>query len=296
MGRKVLTSDKDKAVELYLADHSAKEAARIVGLNVKTLLRTLTERGIPRHRGRPLEGVLERYRRGDSVLALARRYGVSRGVIDRRLRAAGVEKRSASEQNTISAARQTKAERLTRAAAAHRAKRGRAPRESTLTRAAATRERRARVESEGERRMLLWLEKRFEVVGIQTAVKRYNVDFTIPPLAVELLGGEWHARKRRHARRTKAILDAGWHLLFAWDTPTYPIERAAADYAVAFAEEIGKNPAAVSEYRVIRGDGELVARGSLENYDLTLIPAARSGMSASEAGRLGAATRWHPNG
>lgn len=295
MGRKVPPADKDKAVEFYLAGESAKQAANLAGLNEKTVLRELTARGIPRHRGRPLDGVADAYRAGASVLELSRHYSVSRRTIDDRLKRAGVGKRTASEQNRIAAARQTRAERLARVAAAHTMVRGRPAPEPSLHRAALTREAKARLESEGERQMFRWLQQRTEVVGVQTAVKRYNVDFTVASVAVELLGGEWHARKRRHGTRTKAILDAGWHMLFIWDTPTYPVKPAAADYAVAFAEETSRDPAAIRKYRVIRGDGELVASGSLEDYDLALVPAARSSMSASEAGRLGAVARRHPD-
>jgi very-short-patch-repair endonuclease len=235
---------------------------------------------------------VEAYLAGEAVLSIAHRHGISRSVIDRQLREAGVVKRSRSEQNMISARRQPAEERKRRAAGAHAAKRGRPNRPEPLRQAALTRQALGAPESPGEARLLKWLEERGERPGIQTAIGSYNVDLTVAAVAVEVLGGEWHARKPSHGPRTKALLDAGWHVLFIWDTPTFPMTAASADYVIAFAQETSRDPSAIREYRVIRGDGEIVARGSLDDYQLTYVPPARYRMSRSAAGRLGAAARW----
>lgn len=239
-----------------------------------------------------MPNAVELYLAGESVLALSKRYGVARSSIDRHLRLSGVTLRTASEQNRVSAARATPEGRLARAASAHAAVRGR-PRSRAVNAATAlTREARGEPESNGEVKLLGWLRERGQDPRCQVAVDAYNLDFTLANVAVEVLGGEWHRYKIVHQTRTKVILDAGWHVLFVWDVPNYPISSAAADYAVAFAEESRRDPAAVREYRVIRGDGEFIASGRADDYQLTYIPAARSGMSASEVGRLGCAVRW----
>ncbi len=288
----------DDAIRVYLSGKSQQEAARVVGISVAPLRKELGRRGLvrtealPSRKRIPVDGAVEDYLRGESVLELSQRLGVSRCVIDRHLTEAGVSKRTASEQSFIAARKQTPAERKARASAANAAKRGRPNSPAMKAAAARTRQLKAAPESEGEVAMLGWLRERGEDPCIQTAVGKYNVDFTIAGIAVEVLGGEWHANKTAHAVRTKDILDAGWHVLFVWDTAHYPIRAAAADYAVAFAKESRVDPSAGREYRVIRGDGEFVASGSLENYDLTLIPPARSGLTRSEVGRLGCAARW----
>jgi very-short-patch-repair endonuclease len=293
MGRKVPAADIDKAVKLYLAGETANSAASMVGINPKTLLRALKDREIPiRPRAVEVPGAVKEYIAGDSVLEISTRHGVSRRVIDRLLSEAGISKRSASEQNRIAASRESIEERHARVASAHAAKRGKPPKEASMRRSAATRERNGKPESRGERRLLGWLEDRGEIPGVQTAIERYNIDISVFPIAMELLGGEWHRYKGTHAVRTKAILNAGWHVLFIWDTPMFPVSPECADYAVAFLQEARSDPSATREYRVIRGDGEYVAGGSLENYDLTAIPTARHGLSPSEAGRLGAQARW----
>jgi very-short-patch-repair endonuclease len=229
-----------------------KSATAVVGYNGISHVPTATRHkvvNIPRPtEPSRLPDAVELYLAGESVLALAKRFKIGRDAVRGHLLREGITLRTASEQNRATAQREGAAARMARVTAAHATKRGRSPKESSLARAAATRERRGSAQSEGERRLLRWLEERGQVVGIQTAVKRYNVDFTIETVAVELLGGEWHQRKRRHGTRTKTILDAGWNVLFVWDTPTYPVEPSAADYAVAFAKKARRNPSSVREY------------------------------------------------
>lgn len=239
-----------------------------------------------------LRDVVRLYESGQSVNQIAASVGLSRRTVDAHLVSEGVTKRTASEQNRIAAANQTASERKARVAAAHAAKRGAVPSAEGLSKAARTREANGSTQSAGERRLLDWLNERGEFPAAQTAVDRYNIDITISDLAVELLGGEWHRYKRTAAERSKVILDAGWHLLFIWNTPNYPLGEGAADYLLTFLEFTRKNPTAVREYRVIGGDGEFVAGGRVDNYDLTRIPAPRSGLSPSEVGKLGAAARW----
>lgn len=282
----------EHAVQLYLSGKGTTEAATTVGISKSPLIRELRKRGVTRPRRIELVGVGERYLAGESVLGLAQSYGVERGVIERHLREAAIPKRTAGEQARIVAANMSAAQRKARAAAAHAAKRGHPNSPESLRAAARTRESQGVPQSRAERLMLGWLEKRGQSPRIQAAIDRYNVDLAFAGVAVEMLGGEWHAQNPKHRARTKAILNAGWNVLFVWDTPSYPLKSAAADYAVTFAEETRLNPAAIREYRVIRGDGEFVAGGRLDQYELTYVPTARSGMDASEVGRLGAAMRW----
>jgi len=234
---------------------------------------------------------VERYVAGESVAELARVFDISRTAVRRHLVKSGVAMRTIGEQADLVNKQRGAEWRRARVAAAHASKRGRPPREESLVLAAETRGKRG-PGSRGEEKMLGWLKQRGEEPGVQTPVGRYNIDFTVASVAVEFLGGEWHRYKRTHGVRTKALLDAGWHVLFVWDVTNYPVTSKAADYAVAFAKEARRNPTAAREYRVIRGDGELVARGRLKDYEMPAIPAARSGMSRSEVGRLGAAARW----
>lgn len=72
----------------------------------------------------PVAEIVARYALGESVLALACAFGVSRSVITSRLRKAGTVKRTGSEQNKIRMSRTPPEQRKANAAAAQAATRG----------------------------------------------------------------------------------------------------------------------------------------------------------------------------
>lgn len=264
------------AVALYVAGKTLREAAAIVGISESPIGRELKRRGITgRSRRLPTNReAVDAYIAGESEQAVARRFGMDRGVLRRQLIEAGVEGiRSYSEAQKIRAQRMTIEERKRNVAAANAAVRGKPVPEGRLVKAAQAREAAAVVGSAGEALMLRMLAD-LEPVP-QKAVGRYNVDLAVAPVAVEVLGGEWHGYKRHHLTRSKAILNAGWVMLFVWNTQTYPLAGGAADYAVALVEQARRDPSLVGQYRVIRGDGELVAEGSADDDHLAAIPAAR---------------------
>src|SRR5690606_34733996 len=110
----------------------------------------------------------------------------------------------------------------------------------------------------------------------QKAIGKYNVDFAVAPVAMEVLGGGWHLAKRHHAVRTPQILDAGWHLVFIWDHEgRSALTAGAADYVVTFLKQVRRNPPAVGQYRVISGDGQLLSTGSRDDDEFPLVPPPR---------------------
>lgn len=275
MGRKINPADKDQAVKLYLAGQTLREASAEVGITTGTLTRELRARGIEsRSRRIPVPGdAVARYLAGESVLALAKSYEVDRAVVGRWLTESGVEARDRSEASRVSAAGAAPEERRQRAAAANAAARGRTASTEELAKRARTREQRGGYDSEGEKLIANLLVERGERPRPQVAVGPYNVDLCIGDIAVEVLGGQWHRYKAIHRERTEHVLDRGFHLVFIWNTSTYPMSVAAADYVVAFAEETRRDPPPIGQYRVIRGDGEEVARGSAKDNRLARIPA-----------------------
>lgn len=220
-----------------------------------------------------LRDAVKLYKTGLSALEVSQRTGVDRGALTRALRDAGVQVRGRSAAGKLRAGKMTAAERKRQAAAANAAVRGVPAVEHRLVKAAQTKERRLYSQSDGERQLMEWV-KDLHPVG-QKAVGRYNVDLAVAPVAVEVLGGEWHGYKRHHASRTKHIADAGWALLFVWNTANYPLTLAASDYLRTFVKEARINPSLIGEYRVIRGDGQLVSVGRADGEQFTVIPPAR---------------------
>lgn len=271
----------DHAVELYLSGKSTHQVAADLGIGATTLSRKLKARGIePRSNRRdlPVAEVVEKYRAGVSEYALATEYSVERAVIAKRLEEAGVERRDCGEAATFRYASTTREQRKALTAAANAAKRGVAEPEERLIRSALTREGEPKPMSTHEARFADWLSERNVPHTREKAIGRYNTDFAVGPVAVEILGGEWHNTRTKflvHGRRTPYILDQGWAIAFLWATPTHPMTDAVADYIVAYVDEVSRNPALRGEYRVVRGDAQLLARGRKEDYERTGIVPAR---------------------
>jgi very-short-patch-repair endonuclease len=159
---------------------------------------------------------IDAYLAGESVLALASRYGVSRQVVNRHLRLAGVKQRNSQEAALLRASRMTPIERKRQAVAAHAAKRGKRESEEQRERVALSREANGAGISDTERTIMEWLAEAGITALPQKAVGRYNIDLAIDGLAVEVLGGGWHSSKKAHANRTAYLLDRGWRVLFLW--------------------------------------------------------------------------------
>lgn len=279
MAGKVPTHNLDHAIELYLAGKSVQEIRATTGVGTSVLFRERTRRGIPpreRSVGLPIDQIAARYSDGESVLSLAAEVGVSRPTLIKHLREAGVEIRGRSKAGRVRASRMTPAERAAQAAAAHAAVRGKSMDDLDKLRRALTRESKGGPQSGGEVDLANWLNERGENVTHQRAIGPYNVDLACLPVAVEVLGGGWHSINPKHLKRTPYILDAGWHLVMVWDYEgRSALGPGAADYLVTFLEEMRRNPSATSQYRVIAGDGELLAARSREDDEFPLEPPPR---------------------
>lgn len=268
----------DQAIELYLSGQPLPQITAATGVGSSVLSRERTRRGIPSRRIKrlPAADIAAAYRAGESEYSLGLRYGVARGVIRKRLVEEGVKLRDMSTAGKVRARRMTPEERAAQAAAAHEAVRGvRHTEEQLLTRAVA-REGKGLCDSPGELFLMAELRKRGVEPTPQKAIGKYNVDLSVAPVAVEVLGGGWHYTKRHHAVRTPYILNEGWCLLFVWNHEGQSaLGSGAADYVVSYLEEIRRDPSLVGEYRVITGRGQLLAAGRAEDDEFTLVPPPR---------------------
>ncbi|MFF9309895.1 hypothetical protein ACF1BS_03200 [Streptomyces sp. NPDC014748] len=273
MTRKLDPAKVDNLITLYTSGKTMSQISAETGIGTTTISRYVKARGIEARTVRkslPDAEIVSAYVAGESELTLAQRYGVERNVVRRRLEEAGVEIRNRSEANTNRMARLTPEERAAQTAAAHAAMRGRRVPEKERLLRAARREETLSHASAREGVFAAHLETSLPVTP-QKAIGPYNVDFAVGPIAVEILGGSWHAYKPYHAERTPYILNQGWHMLFIWDRPKAPLCIEAAEYVVAWAQKASGNPAAVRQYRVIRGDAKLVASGSANDQHFPLI-------------------------
>lgn len=271
----------DYAIELYLAGKPVQEIATTAGVSVTRFHRERVARGVPSRKTRelPIADIASAYLGGASELALGKQYGVSRNVIARRLAEAGVQRRGSSEAGITRAAKLSAADRKTQAAAANRAARMRRVPQIQKHRRALDLELAGQAQSSGEAELHQLLADRGLMATRQRAIGVYNVDLALLPVAVEVLGGGWHAVKTVHAERTPYILDEGWHLVMVWDYEgRSALGPGAADYLVTFLEQVRRNPPATCQYRVISGQGEVLAARGREDDEFPLEPPPRGSL------------------
>ena len=281
MSAKLTTTQLDHAVELYLSGEPIEQIPPTSGVSITRLYRELSSRGVPSRKSHdlPVEQIVAAYQSGASENALAKQYGVSRGTIGKRLAEAGVERRDTSRAAVTRLASMTPEQRRESVKAANKGARMRRVPEIEKYRRALTVERQGRPGSDGEVTLRKWLEERGETPAVERAIGQYNVDLSMLPVAVEILGGGWHGVKARHAERTPYILDAGWHLVMVWNHEgSSALGLGAADYLVAFLDEVRRNPPATCQYRVISGQGELLAARGREDDEFPLVPPPRGSL------------------
>jgi very-short-patch-repair endonuclease len=272
----------DHAIQLYLAGEPVQKIPAATGVSLSCFHRERIARGIPSRKrlNLPTDAIVAAYNAGASEYAIARQYGVSRETIANRLTELGVERRGTSEAGLVRAAQMTPAERKAQAASANRTIRLRNLNPTEKFRRALTAEARGVPGSDGEELLRSFLKERGVTAIPQRAVGPHNVDLALPPVAVEVLGGGWHSVKTHHAERSPYILDEGWHLVMVWNYEgVSALGPGAADYLVTFAEQVRRNPPATCQYRVITGQGQVLATFGREDNQFPLVPPPRGGLS-----------------
>lgn len=278
MSTETEASRADNAISLYLSGKPLHQIKSETGVGPSLLHRIRQRRGVPtRPRRAPTDdqSIIRAYQAGSSENALARQYGVSRGAIANILADAGVSRRGMSEAGITRNENLTADQRRKQAAAANVASRQRKVPELDKLRRAIHNEWRIGPQSNGER--YLWHALALHKPISQRAIGPYNVDLAMPPVAVEILGGRWHVTNPAHCQRTPYILDQGWHLILVWalDDGSRPLGPGAAEHIIAFTDRMRRNPPATCQYRVIDGDGQLLAARGREDSNFPVVPPPR---------------------
>lgn len=278
MSPKLTLLDAGHADDLYLAGKTQEEIAAFFGVTAHTVKRFLVAKGVVLRTKQqaliaggqrrrcllPLE-VVNAYREGESVDALARRLGVTEKVVHRFLLENGVDIRDRSEATRTRISKLTYQERLKLSEAA----RSKAISSGVMwTKEALERARCNRAQTAYQRKCLAtssdnifagMLHNRGLEFDTQVPVRGYNLDLARAPVAVEIhLSANNPSSIRRLRQRSKDLLDWGWHVLYVWVTRQFFLTEGAVDQVVAFLEELERDQPTQRQYRVIRGSGELV--------------------------------------
>ena len=155
-------------------------------------------------------------------------------------------------------ARTTKEERQAICHAANIARRGSHSSDAELATRAKAREATKSQASSYEQEVQVVLEQHGYHVRPQMAVGPYNVDLAIPPVAVEVLGGEWHNTDERSQllkKRTLYLCNRNWFVVMIPVNPgrDFVVDATIADQLVSYLEAVGTDPSLRGQYRMLWG-------------------------------------------
>lgn len=268
----------DEAIEAYVGGESLHALLQRTGVSKTVLYRALRRGGMIQQRNlRDVDsaGIIAAYGTGASVAELSRQFEVSRHTIVERLRTAGITPRGRSESGRLVWSQREDTSRSDQVAAANDATRGRVHTLRERGFAALTREHRGTM-NRPERALYAALTAIGLTAQPQRAVGPYNLDFAIPPVAVEIFGTRFHSEGtaiRRLAQRIPYILDAGWALHVTWISEDVVLDpRLIAEDIHAFTEICRSEPAGGGRYRVVWGDGQLAAAGRTDGDHRPFMP------------------------
>lgn len=264
------------------AGESLSQIAPSMGVDPETLRKKFHDWGWPvmkqgvgkqRRHDAKFKALHERYIAGESGVALASEAGIDFANLYTAWHRRGWPVRDGQEAAALRYADTSPEYRQALTVAAHDAVRGRGQSFEHRCRIALGRERTLAHQSETEELLLNML----PVDAIPgKAVGPYNVDIAIGTVAVEIYGGTWHAQGRAAARfpqRTRYLFDHGWSVVIIWvEQARYPLTVAAAEYVIALGEFTRSNPTATAQYRVIRGNGQVIVRGCANDDHFPLKP------------------------
>ncbi|MDN6566761.1 MAG: hypothetical protein L0K65_06890 [Actinomyces sp.] len=293
MAVKIPPIDVDDLCKRYLAGETVKELASALGVSQATVYTRLRARGVVRSAKEAAktakyatapwaDEAIKLHLAGITQAEIGRRVGVTQSSVSSVLLRRGyrTDPADATRRHWES---MTPEERAAQVADAHDAVRGMVRTEDDLERRARGKQRTQAHATGEERAIARLLRSMGETVVLQQAVGKYNLDLGVgDAVAVELMGGGWHMYGRHGARLTKRtmdIADRGWNMHLIWSVyKAHVVPAVVADDIHTFAERTRRDPAFRRQYRVVRGDGELIAAGSLDDDDVTLIPAGIRGI------------------
>lgn len=221
------------------------------------------------------QNIIKRYLSGESEQRISKDLSVDRSVIKRCLLENGIARRGRSDGAVVRWSRMTERQRKHQVKSAHDAVRGIKWSHESLLKRAKTREQTRTTGTDNESRFVNALKRRgVEKLIPQHAIGPYNCDIAASPVAVEIYGGNWHFsgdHLRTAHKRIPYILNAGWHVLIVVAHQGYDI-LSSADYAAGFIQAMRSNKSTVRQYRMVRGDGKIIASASTNDNQIPLVP------------------------
>lgn len=284
VANKTLFLDEDNIVKLFQQGRTMQSLADMNGCSLSPIQDCLSRRGIDTSRSwrnklarnseYTPQDILDMYNSGMWKKDIAKRIGcLSEGKIGTILEEFGISKaatRSEAMSNRLK--RMTPEERSELAESAHNKVRGMKWSNDSLIRGALGKEKAARMDSISEKVLYDALVKKGITPIIQKAFWKYNVDFLIGNLAVEVTGASRHPDLfTYYSERLKYLLNSGLTVVYVWTRVRYFPTENAINYIISLSEQASSDPSILGKYWVIRCDGKTLATGCANDDDFTSI-------------------------
>lgn len=216
MARKRNVNDILYAYSLIQKGATREEAAKAINFAPSNLRRRLRELGLFENMNSARfdrDAAVADYVAGMSELAVSKKYGVDRCVINRELTKRGIKRRTGSEANYIRLGKMSAEERQALVAPAHEARRGTHDRHEVLVKKAIMKESKSCFFGPGEDELYDLLRSAGLEPVRQKAADIYNIDLVIAgSVAVELTLGttKYAGGNTYEAKRIKKIIECGY--------------------------------------------------------------------------------------
>lgn len=224
--------------------------------------------------------LVRRYVAGESTKQLGPAFGVSSRVVSDYLRRAGVAARpkhcgivrymaemSPEDRSAMCSANSrrvwanaTEEQRRHAVQAAHDTWRGSHHSEEACCKIATRKAARAQSDSGFEAQFADWLKERGVAFTQQLAIGRYNVDFAVGNVAVEIMTN-WTRRKEWRVKLAY-LFDHGWNFYAVWHESGNGFLPAFADDLITWAKILESTPASGSQHRVVWCARKVLSTGS----------------------------------
>jgi hypothetical protein len=216
---------------------------------------------------RQFKNLVRAYLKGEGLEALATRYKVGQTRLRDAFRVVGVQVRNRSDSQRNRWHLLDRKGREALVAAAHAACRGRKVPPGLRKRRMIAFALAKAAQGTFVGRFELDLKALLEARGVnpisQQPVEGYNLDLGLAPVAVEVRVSVSHPLSDpKQRKRVKRLRKLGWYSFYVWINAKHGLTERAADEIITYYELAQRDPAALSECRVIRGTGEPAARGS----------------------------------
>lgn len=269
--------DIDDVIKRHLAGENLFSIAKIYGVKSDTLKERLKRINVPitikspkdLRVEVPVTQIINLFKNGMSVKCLAKKFSVSRGVINRRLRNNNIIPRDRSESMFNRMKNTPKTERQRISEKAHAAVKGRKYSREELRNRAISRQMSFtpnKFTSRWERMFYEFCIKSKLPIIPQFAIEKYNVDFRIDktPFVVEIFGAHWKCVEPHPTiflERSKCFRKHNFITIVIWADDRNPISIGCIDKIQSLVNEFSRDKSVFREQYVILGDGNITSRG-----------------------------------